>query len=151
MKDAGMSSHSASTVPACTRRDFLVSLLAAGGAALLAGCSPDTQNGSMFAGWSAWLLRPTGNQEAVVRVGRLYLQTYPGDRDSDGLLRQVDQAITAQLRGRAPETATPAQVGEALERAVRSEYTNGQVVTVAGWILSLSEARAYAAVAALAG
>ena len=146
-----MSSHSASTVAACTRRDFLVSLLAAGGAAVLAGCSPGAQNGSMFAGWSAWLLGSNGNLEAVVRFGRLYLQTYPGDRDSAGLLRQVDQAIAAQLQGRAAETATPVQVGEALDRAVRSDYVQGRVVTLAGWVLSATEARAYAAVAALRG
>jgi len=144
-----MSSHSASTVPACTRRDFLVSLLAAGGAAVLAGCGPDTQTGSMFSAWSTWLLGPAGTRDPIVRVGGLYLQTYPGDRDTGALLRQVDEAIIAQLQGR--ETATSAQVGEALDRAVRSDYVHGRVVTVAGWVLSATEARAYAAVAALRG
>lgn len=153
MKAISKTSHPESAGSGNTRRAFLLSLLTgvAGAGMLVAGCAPSADSGSAFDRWSGWLLGPTGNRDAVIRVGRLYLQAYPAQGDADALLKEIDRAIAAQLDGTALEAADRTRVGAALERAVRSEYARGEVVMVAGWVLSISEARAYAAVAVLSG
>ncbi|MCG6866902.1 MAG: hypothetical protein LJE58_15900 [Thiogranum sp.] len=153
MKAISKTSHREPAGSGYTRRAFLLSLLTgvAGAGVLVAGCAPPADGGSAFDRWSGWLLGATGNRDAVIRVGRLYLQAYPAQGNADALLKEIDRAIAAQLDGTALEAADRARVGAALERAVRSEYARGEVVMVAGWVLSVSEARAYAAVAVLSG
>jgi len=153
MKVIGKTSHPEPAASGYTRRAFLLSLLTgvAGAGALVAGCAPPADHGSGFDRWSGWLLGASGNRDAVVRVGRLCLQAYPAEGNADALLEEIDRAISAQLEGTAVGAADNARVGAALDRAVRSEYARGEVLTVAGWVLSISEARAYAAVALLSG
>lgn len=153
MKAVSKTRHPEPAGSGYTRRAFLLSLLtgAAGAGVLVAGCAPPAGGRSAFDRWSGWLLGATGNRDAVIRVGRLYLQAYPAQGNADALLKEIDRAIAAQLDGTALEAADRARAGAALDRAVRSEYARGEVVMVAGWVLSVNEARAYAAVALLSG
>jgi hypothetical protein len=135
----------------CNRRSFLGLLLAvSSGGIVAAGCARRADKQTTFAAWSDWLLAG-GNRDAVVRVGRLYLETRPGDLHIGTLLAEVDHAIAGRLKNAHPASASAQAVGAALDRAVRGEYAGGEVVNVGGWVLSISEARVYAAIALLAG
>jgi len=148
MNAAGSRSTGRATVQACTRRSFLLTALAGVlGAGTLAACSAPTDTGNAFQKWSAWLLGNNANHDAVVRLGKACLQAYPADGDKHVLLAQIDKVIMANLEAGTPESASLLQVGAALERAVRAEYADDKVVAVAGWVLSATEARLYAAVA----
>ena len=151
MRTPSITVTSAASTTTVSRRTFLLSVLAGfAGVGMVTGCAPSGDGGAMTEQWSAWLLGDGGNRAAVVRLGGTYLQAYPGDSDVAALLRQIDEAIAAQLGQTSDAQAiTPPQAGAALERAVRGEYTAGELVNVDGWMLSRTEARAYAAVASL--
>jgi hypothetical protein len=134
----------------CTRRAFLLAVLAGvtGGATLtnrysLAAASPEV------CGPPAWLAGITGRRDAVVRLGQTYLKTRPAEQDSDVLAAAIDRALASELAADARAAADPLQVIAALRRVVRAEYARGEVVRVAGWVLSTTEARLYGLQAAL--
>jgi hypothetical protein len=132
----------------CTRRSFLLATLAGAlGAGALAGCSAPADSGTWLQKWSAWLLSNNANRDAVVRLGKSYLQAYPAEGDRTVLLAEIDSLIAANLETGSLEAAGPREVGAVLERAVRAEYAAGTVVAVNGWVLSVTEGRLYAAVA----
>jgi hypothetical protein len=98
-----------------------------------------------------WLLRITGRRDAVLRLGRAYLEAHSEGKDTERLLASVDQAL-AGLQGensRPPEDS--AQMITALKRVVRDEYIGDQVTLLQGWVVSLTEARLYALAAMFYG
>ncbi|MGD8843456.1 MAG: hypothetical protein PVJ83_08280 [Gammaproteobacteria bacterium] len=129
-----------------SRRAFLQSVVVglAAGASLLAGCTPPDGGEEEPQTWAAWLLAGGDNRDAVVRFGQAYLQAYPDERDRSALSRHVDAALAAQLPGGGQAEGGS---GEALATAVHDDYATGEIVMVSGWILSRTEARAYALVA----
>ena len=148
MSAAGKMLADAPAVTGCTRRSFLLAALAGAlGAGVLGGCTAPTDSGTALQKWSAWLLGNNANHDAVVRLGKIYLQAFPAEGDSSVLLAEIDGLIAANLDSGNLEVAEPREVGAALERAVRAEYAAGKVVTVSGWVLSVTEVRLYAAVA----
>jgi hypothetical protein len=148
MRAADKTPADAPAVKGCTRRSFLLAALAVPlGAGVLAGCTAPKDGDTALQKWSAWLLGNNANHDAVVRLGKAYLQAYPAERDRSALLADIDRLISANLETGNLEAAELLQVGAALERAVRAEYAAGKVVTVEGWVLSLTEVRLYAAVA----
>ena len=115
------------------RRTF-VGLLAAGGAAGLAVTRDLARPGAARAATPA-AAQPT---DGVVVLGRAYLDEHPGEDDPDFLVRHLPGIDPARkVRPQLP----------ALEPAVGRDLQAGRVVSVQGWLLSLSEARAAAAVA----
>ena len=135
-------------VPVCTRRSFLLTALAGAlGAGVLAACSAPRDTDTALQKWSAWLLGNTASRAAAVRLGKAYLRVYPADGDKRVLLAEIDKVITANLETGTLESADASQLGAALERAVRADYAADRVVAVEGWVLSVTEARLYAAAA----
>jgi hypothetical protein len=119
-----------------TRRDFLLALLGGLVAAGTAACGPYYRE-------PAWLERILYDRAAAARLGRVYLDSHPEDRDPDALVGAIEGAA-----GELP--ADPRQAIVSLQRQVRDEYARDAVVPVSGWVLSRTEARLYA-LAALAG
>jgi hypothetical protein len=136
----------------CTRRSFLLAALAGAlGVRAVAGCTAPNGTGTTRQKWSAWLLTDNASRDAAVRLGKAYLHDYPADADKRVLLAEVDKVIAVNLQTATPGSADPLQLGAALEQAVRTEYADDKVVTVQGWVLSLTEARLYASVALING
>jgi hypothetical protein len=122
------------------RRTF-VGLLAAGG---VAGASlandflrSDARAGAATAGPGAAAGSGSG-ADGVVVLGKAYLRVHPRESDTDFLLARLPGIDRKQpLRPQMP----------ALVPSFTRDYRAGRVVTVQGWQLSRTEARAAAAVA----
>jgi hypothetical protein len=133
------------SVASLTRRALLKRLLAAWAATsampwqvTLAGSEPATVSRPV------WLLRITGQRDAVLRLGRAYLAAHATERDAERLLASVDQALDGQLGQDSEPTEDSAQMIAALKRVVGDEYVRDHVTLLQGWVVSLTEARLYA-------
>ena len=78
---------------------------------------------------------------AAERFGRAYLAAYPAEADRETLLGHLEAALFPG--GTAVRSGAEA-VFTRFDRVVRGEYADGEVIVVAGWLLSRSEARLYA-------
>ena len=114
------------------RRTF-VGLLAASGVAG-ASLANDFVRGASRAGAASTAARSDG----VVTLGKAYLRAYPREADTKFLL--------ARLPGVDPTQHVRPQM-PALVPAITQDFETGRVITVQGWQLSRTEARAAAAVA----
>jgi hypothetical protein len=76
--------------------------------------------------------------DGVVALGNAYLETHPREAETTFLL--------ARLPGIDPKRRVLRQL-QALTPAIAEDFQAGRVVTVTGWQLSRTEARAAAAVA----
>jgi hypothetical protein len=83
---------------------------------------------------AATSLSPTARRRIAV-VGRAYLAAAPDERDATRLAAELG------LHG------PGALALDRLRRAVQADYEGGRTVSVSGWLLSLTEARAAALVA----
>lgn len=131
--------------PVFTRRSFLVSILMG----MFAGELGMSQ--AMFADTTrarqkppVWLQRITGDRNAVVRFGQAYLNSHPREQHNEILTAAIDQAVASQLKNGSAALVNPTHMVAALKRTVRGEYARGDVVSVEGWILSVTEVRVYA-------
>ena len=126
-----------------SRRDFLLSLLS-----LLA--APAAGTGAAGAvpthDLPPWLAAISGSPEAVLRFGAAYLQLYPEERDREAIIAAIESRMADLPGGGATAGCTVDQL-LILQRVVRGEYLRGEFVRIAGWSLSRTEARIYAAVA----
>lgn len=93
-----------------------------------------------------WLSAVLNDPQAAADIGNAYLAQTPGERRIELLLELIVAALVPRL-GRAPESLVPQHVAGILREVVRDDYARGEVVRVDGWLLSLTEARLYAAVA----
>lgn len=149
MKDANRSQPDMITTCVCTRRSFLQTVIAGAiGGSLPAAGSVFANVGAEPGRWPAWLPGITGERDAVVRLGKAYLATHPGEQQAGFLIMVIEHA--AATRNETDAVADPEQVVAELRRVVGSEYLRGDVVLVNRWILSTTEARLYGLVAALA-
>lgn len=133
--------------PVCTRRGFLLTALLGvlGAGVLSGGCQPPADTDAAL---SSWLLSGySADRDAIARLGKAYLRAYPAEGDRNTLLAAIDKAVLAHLDGGEPASADHAQPGAVLQRTVRAEYAADSVVVVGGWVLSVTEARLYAAIA----
>lgn len=113
------------------RRTF-VGLLAAGG---VAGIGAARGLGRLSA--AAATVRDTHAPDGLVLLGRAYLHDHPAESDADRLVRRL-RGVDPQRKIR-PQLAT-------LAPAIADDFAAGRVVTVQGWQLAITEARAAAAV-----
>lgn len=97
----------------------------------------------------AWLPRITGQRDAVLRLGRAYLETHTAEKDTEQLLASVDRALASLQGANSQPTQDISQTIAALQRIVRDEYIRDQVTALQGWVVSLTEARLYALAALL--
>lgn len=129
-----------------SRRRFLLSMLLGlvAGRTLVA-CDSPTESRYVPGYMPEWLLKITGERDAVVRTGKDCLEAFPAEQNVEALMSAIEssfETVDADATD-AEETVT------ALQQAVRGDYQRGDVVQVKGWILSRTEARLYAAVALL--
>jgi len=112
------------------RRAFVVRalMLAAAGALgpPLTGCAGGRD--MTAADLAAWL----PHEEAVVRLGREYLGSHPGETEPAALLKLLVPAA-ARL--------DDAAARERMLEQVRADYAEGRTLILSGWVLSVSEAR----------
>lgn len=116
-----------------SRRRFLLMALAS----LTAGCSSTDNAGP------TWLPQVIGDPEAAARLGRAYLAVHPEYYNSNMLVTDILQAL-ARYDANAAATKNLQQTVAALQQLVRHEYAQGEIETVTGWVLSITEARLYA-------
>ena len=129
----------------CTRRTFLFSVLISLAAASKPFSPASAERRPCLA--PPWLRSAIADQQSAARLGRAYLRTHPHQRQCHTLILDIERALTAQDTA-IKRTADAAQTA-ALQQLVRKEYAQGEVVSVAGWILSQTEARLYALAALL--
>ena len=133
-----------------TRRTFLKSLLTTWA---IASCLPwqiATADPVEAADNSpAWLSDVTGDVNATLRLGNAYLGLYPEEQDPDHLISLIDEALVHLPQFDPAQLKHPDQIAITLKRLVRSDYVNDDIVSLEGWVLSQTEARLYALVAAL--
>lgn len=123
--------------PTTSRRDFIVSLAAAG-AALSLGLvvtRPLWDNDPLYAEVTE---RLTDGGHAR-RLGRLYLEQVPEEADSGVLVDLIFPDLPAE--GQGPGQSEVAR--EVMERICR-DYAEGRFVTVEGWVVAETEARLWA-------
>lgn len=127
-----------------SRRRFVMSvllgLLVGGG---LAGCGTRSAGSGAAARSVAELSWLVDDRGAARRFGTAYLHDFPGERDVQRLADELNAALSLQP-GAAWDTRDPLQLLERMDARVRDEYRRGEIVRVAGWLLSRSEARLYA-------
>lgn len=121
--------------PDPARRRLLLALLLGG----VAGCTVPLGPVSHHDDAKDWFDDLFGSGAGMTRFGTAYLEAHPHENDPNLLF----DALTGSDPG-AVALSDPAAARAALERAIRSEYRTGEVVAVAGWLLSRSEARLYA-------
>lgn len=119
-----------------SRRRFLTHLLSLGalgasprGARAASGPVPDDPVASI-------LSRLLGHPESAVVVGRAYLQLAPDARDPARLVDLLSASCDGLALDADLDTLRPR-----LGRRIRQDFTEGLVVDVDGWRLSLTEAR----------
>lgn len=92
-----------------------------------------------------WLRKIIADRQSAARLGRAYLDAHPEYRHCNALPMDIEQ--TLQRHDASVSAMMDAeQTASALQRLVVSEYTHGEVVSVADWVLSKTEARMYALV-----
>jgi len=130
----------------CTRRTFLLSaLLSVTAGSFGAGRDALASSGPEPCVAPPWLWKTIADRQSAARLGRAYLDANPEYSHCPTLLTTIER--TLKKRGAsAPVTANAEQTASALQAQLRKEYANGEVVSVAGWILSKTEARLYALV-----
>jgi hypothetical protein len=117
----------------CTRRELLQLLAAGLAAGVLGGC----QRTATSEPWSAIINDP----RAAARIGAAYLAAHPEEHSRSVLYRLLEPVLSGQ-------TAEPIA---ALQQQVRADYMHNAVVSVTGWVLSVTEARLYALIAVSGG
>lgn len=90
-----------------------------------------------------WLHKTIGDRQSAARIGRVYLDAHPEYQQCHRLVADIDKALKRQDASFSL-TADAEQTGSALQSLVRKEFARGEVVSVAGWVLSKTEARLYA-------
>jgi hypothetical protein len=97
---------------------------------------------------AARLVATIGPRDSAAIVGAAALRSLPAGSTAEHLVLAVAQALG--LDPAALPAMAVAELGGALRARVRAEHLAGDTLSVAGWELSLTEARIYA-LAALAG
>ncbi len=121
-----------------SRRSFLiasgatVALLIAGGQAI---------RGRGAAGMAERIANQFGGNPGSTKVGKAYLKAHPDEAHIEHLVGQIvqDQSIFTLFR-------SDQYLVEKIRDAVREDFSRGNTVTVANWILSRTEARVLALV-----
>lgn len=134
----------------CTRRTFLLSTLLSLTAVSIGN------NRYSLAGSGAesclepqWLRKIITHRQAAARLGRAYLDTRPAYRHCRALITDIEQ--TLKTKGASISAMSHAeQTASVVQGVLSKEYRNDEVVSVAGWVLSETEARLYALVYLLA-
>ncbi len=131
--------------PRLTRRAAAV-LIAAGAPAFAA--APVSFGGGEDEVRLRLLQQALGRGEGAAQIGAAYLTRFPGERDAGWLLGALTEAgVDAPRYGLRRRHALLASI----DQAARRDFTAGQTVRIEGWVMSVTELRAYALVAILAG
>lgn len=128
----------------CTRRVFLLSFLLSLTTTALSGNRGELVGGAAEVCLkSQWLRKLIADRQSAVRLGRAYLAAHPRYRHCTTLISDIEQRlqrpVSSVLAMRDVE-----QITGALQRLVVADYTRDEVVSVAGWVLSKTEAQLYA-------
>lgn len=126
-----------------SRRAYLKTLLASAGALLLfRKPAPVQAAGSVTtpdSGVREHLARLFRDNEAATAVGRKYLSCVPCEADEQKLLSQILADADSAALG--PGPAGYEGFRSAVHARVRSDFVDGRVVNLEGWVLSETEVR----------
>lgn len=127
--------------PPCTRRTFLLAALGGVAAGLSRYSLANNQPEACVQ--TSWLRESIADKDAAAELGRTYLEAHPRHRRCRALIADIEQALRKEGISVFSENDTD-RIITALQRVVRREYRHDEVVSVAGWVLSNTEARLYA-------
>jgi len=128
----------------CTRRTFLLSALlslTAGGFGSSRYSLADS--GPEPCAEPPWLRKTIVDRQYAARLGRAYLDSHPEYRHCRTLIRDIERTLKRQEIS-VSLAADAEQAANALKDLLRKEYARDEVESVAGWVLSKTEARLYA-------
>jgi hypothetical protein len=114
------------------RRQFI--LVALSGVATVAipmgfyGCS-GTQYDEVLA--KPTLLLAIWDHQAIAKIGKLYLEQYPGENTEQKLVELLSK----------PMLKDENDFTQALTSRIKEDYITGKIVTLDGWVLSVTEGR----------
>lgn len=127
-----------------SRRHFILSVLSGLAAVTLEGCGSLTAKNPLV----LRLSQTIGDADASKYFGHLYLQHFPEEAEIEQLLERIDAGLIGEF-DQGMQSENPQLLAEYLDKQVRSDYRDGEVVQVDGWLLSRTEARIYACFALL--
>jgi len=131
----------------CTRRTFLLSaLLSLTAYGFGSNRYSLAKSGPEPCVEPPWLWKTIADRQSAARIGRTYLDAHPEIRQCHTLITDIETTLKRQDTS-VSLTANADQTASALQRLLRKEYERGEVVSVAGWVLSKTEARLYGLVA----
>jgi len=146
MTDGHNSSLALLNTRRCTRRTFLLSALLSLTTGGFGGNHYAlAKSGSELCVEPPWLRNTIADQQSAARIGRAYLDAQPEYRYCQVLLTDIERALKRQNPA-VPLATDAEQTASTLQGLLRKEYAHDEVVSVAGWILSTTEARLYALV-----
>lgn len=87
------------------------------------------------------------DRDAAAAVGARFLERFPKEDDAPELVRRLARSRERQGEWEALAVAAPASLHAALRGSHRSDFAEGRIVLLRGWILSQTEARLCALVA----
>ena len=126
-----------------TRRGFLATVIGIGGSALTIGTRPWRALVAFMPVTAAERLVGLLTQRDSARVvGRAYLDRVPAESSASGLVDRIAAGLPDGRR--AVRDASDGELRALLAASIRSDFEQGRVVDVDGWVLSPTEARLYA-------
>lgn len=78
------------------------------------------------------------DMKGIEEIGNAYLKLRPEEADSVKLSRLL---FSGEIKGRDIPAAQQDELSGLLNRKVRNDFTNGAIIELNGWILSVTEAR----------
>lgn len=85
----------------------------------------------------------TGDREAAARIGRFYLNAHPEYQAGETLVNKIERTLTRFAPDVAKSTNSN-RVVVLVKKIIAREFQKNEIEKVAGWILSITEARLYA-------
>lgn len=136
MKDTHIISPGTDTSLRCSRRTFLLYILAGALGLDISGCETASTV------HEAWLDDISPYPQDAAKIGHGYLVLYPEEADREILKTKINSAIREQEH--LASTARHKMTFSLFDQVIRKEYVQGRMVLLHDWVLSPTEARLYA-------
>lgn len=122
------------TIGSLNRRSFLATAVSVVALISSPGTSKSAQNGNQESVLrdAARFLRSFSDLDAPAAVGRCYLRAHEKENNIEWLCNQIAKTTNA---------VPPTDFRDSLNEAIRSDFSQKNVVLVDGWLLSHTEAR----------
>lgn len=77
------------------------------------------------------LLSNIWDAETIIEIGKIYLKQHPGETDESRLTKLLSESISLEKGA----------IVAFINQKIKEDYKTGRIVTIDGWILSVTEGR----------